>query len=133
MGDEMEGVLKNSMSAYNRRIADLKVVGEISTHEGKQPISQSGYRYLAEATIQQSDDFNLYITYHCFLLLCWNLIVRAVSVGNILFDSISWEEDAMTIHIGKMNNDRKAQTFLRGMFMLISKILLFVQCWQCQS
>ena len=50
-------------------------------HEGKQPMSQSGYRYLAEAAIQQSDDFNLYITCHCFLLLCWNVIARAVSVG----------------------------------------------------
>ena len=81
MGDEMEGVLKDKMSAYIRRIADLKAQGEMSMHEGKQPTSQSGYRYLAEAAIQQSDDFNLYITCHCFLLLCWNVIARAVSVG----------------------------------------------------
>jgi hypothetical protein len=29
-----------------------------------------------------------------------------VTVGEILFDAISWEGDAMTIHIGKMKNDQ---------------------------
>ena len=53
------------MSAYKRRIADLNAKREMLLHEGRQPMSQSGYCYLAEAAIQQSDDFNLYITCHC--------------------------------------------------------------------
>ena len=51
MGDEMEGVLKDTMSAYKRRITDLKAKGELSMHEGKQPMSQFGYRYLDEVMI----------------------------------------------------------------------------------
>ena len=39
-GDEMEGVLKNTMSAYKRRIVDLKAKGEMSNHEGKQLFSR---------------------------------------------------------------------------------------------
>ena len=65
MGDEMEDVLKDTMSIYKRRIANLKAREEMSMHPGKQRMSQSGYLYLAEADIQQSDDFNLYITCHC--------------------------------------------------------------------
>ena len=86
-------------------------------HEGKQPMSQAGYHYLAEAALKQNDDFNLYISCHCLLLLCWNLIARAVSLGSILFDSISWEEDAMTIHIGNMKNDQEgANGFARHVY-----------------
>ena len=104
---DLECVFQDTMSAYKRRIADLKSKGEMSIHEGKQPMSQFGYHYLVEAAVKQNDDFNFYVTCHCFLLLCWNLIARAVSVGSILYDSISWEEDAMTIHIGKMKNDQE--------------------------
>ena len=39
MGDEMKGVLKDTMSAYKRRIADIKAKGEMSMHEGKQLMS----------------------------------------------------------------------------------------------
>ena len=52
----MEGVFKDTMSAYKRRIADLKSKGEMSIHEGKQPMSQSGYHYLAEAALKQNED-----------------------------------------------------------------------------
>ena len=77
------------MSAHKRRRADLKSKGKMSIHEGKQPMSQSGYHDLAEAALKQNEDSNLYVTCHCFLLLCWNLIARAVSVESILRYSIS--------------------------------------------
>jgi hypothetical protein len=32
-----------------------------------------------------------------FLLFCWNLMARCVSVSGIMFDHIGWEGDAMTI------------------------------------
>ena len=76
-------VFLNTMSAYKTRIADLRSKGEISIHEGKQPMSKSGYHYLAKAALMQNEDFNLYVTCYCFLLLCWNLIARVVSVGSI--------------------------------------------------
>ena len=67
---DLEGVFKDTMSAYKRRIADLKAKGAMSMHEGKQPMSQAGYHYLAEAALKQNNDFNLYISCHCFLLFC---------------------------------------------------------------
>ena len=99
----------------------------------KQPMSQSGYRRLVKAAMQQSNDFNLYITCHCFLLCYCNLIAQTVSVGNILFDSISWEEDAMTMHNGNIKDDQKGDNCFARNDYANPKILLFVQCWQCQS
>ena len=124
---DLEGVFKDTMSAHKRRMADLKLKGEMSIHEGKQPMSQSGYYYLADAALKQNEDFKLDVTCH-FLLLCWNLIARAVSVGSILYDSISWEEDFMTINIGKMKN---ALMGLQGMCTQIPRILSYVPFWQC--
>ena len=66
---DLECVFKDIMSAYKRRIADLKSKGEMSIHEEKQSMSQSGYHYFGEAALKQNEDFNLYVTCHCFLLL----------------------------------------------------------------
>ena len=99
-------VLKSVMSSFKRRIAQLKADGEMSLFEGKQPMTEAGYRFLVEMALRQKEDFWLYTSCHCFILLCWNLIARAVTVNNILFNAISWEGDAMTIWIGKMKNDQ---------------------------
>lgn len=104
---ETEEILKELMGAYKRRIAQLKASGEMPMQEGKLPMSHAGYHFLAEQALKQTEDFNLYSTCHCFILLCWNLIARAVTVGNLIFDCVSWDEDAMTIHIGKMKNDQE--------------------------
>ena len=46
-----------------------------------------------------------------------NLIARAVTVGDILFDAISWDEDALTIHIGKIKSDQEAcHTYARHIY-----------------
>ena len=101
---DLECVFKDTMSAikeYSRfEVKWCNVL--MSIHEGNQPMNYSGHHYLTEAL-----RFNLYVTCHCFLLHCWNLIARAESVGSILYDSISWEEGAMTIYIGKMKNDQE--------------------------
>ena len=57
---DFEGVFKDTMSAYKRRIAHLKAQGAMSMHEGKQPMSQAGYHYLAEAALKQSVPENIF-------------------------------------------------------------------------
>eukprot|EP00603_Paraphysomonas_imperforata_P004644 CAMPEP_0114439124 /NCGR_PEP_ID=MMETSP0103-20121206/15022_1 /TAXON_ID=37642 ORGANISM="Paraphysomonas imperforata, Strain PA2" /NCGR_SAMPLE_ID=MMETSP0103 /ASSEMBLY_ACC=CAM_ASM_000201 /LENGTH=694 /DNA_ID=CAMNT_0001609847 /DNA_START=28 /DNA_END=2109 /DNA_ORIENTATION=- len=112
-----EIMLKNVMAAYRRRIAEQKAKGKMSHIEGRQPMSSAGFHFTAEQALKQTEDFSLYIMCHCFVILCWNLIARAVTVGNILFDAISWEGDSLTIHIGKMKNDQEgAHAFARHVY-----------------
>jgi hypothetical protein len=73
-------------------------------------------------------DMNRNITVHAFLLLCWNLMARAVSVASIRYDHVSWEGkfyivfysgylvctvviivfigDALIVQYGRMKNDQ---------------------------
>jgi hypothetical protein len=83
-----------------RKTAGLKQDGEMSIVEGKMPMSFRGYKYFAaKATIDKGvdDDEKLSIFSHFFLLLRWNLIARCVSVGSLMYNHISWENDAMVI------------------------------------
>lgn len=100
-------IFKETLDGFKRKVADLKMRGEMPQMEGKQPMSQRGYHYLATIAMKQEEDYPLYIFCHTFLILCWNLIARAVTVGNIMFDHISWDEDALTINIGKQKNDQE--------------------------
>lgn len=63
-------------------------------------MSKEGYLYLAKLAYHNAKDFALLTHVVAFLLLCWNLMARAVSVNNILFEHISWDGDAMTINFG---------------------------------
>lgn len=65
--------------------------------EGKTPMSFAGYRLLAKHALSRTVDLNMAVFAHLFLLLCWNLIARTNSVSSIMFDHISWKQDAMVI------------------------------------
>ncbi len=81
----------------------------MQTSEGKQPLTFSGYRFLAAKAIRQTTDIGLSMMSHLFLILCWNLIARCCTVASIMFDHIGWEEDAMTIVIPKQKNDQEGK------------------------
>ena len=106
---EVKSALTDTLDGLKRRIAKLKEDGEIPQTEGKQPMSVCGYRFLADRALKQTQDFGLYIFCHTFLLLCWNLIARAVTISSIMYDHISWEEDALTINISRMKNDQEGK------------------------
>ena len=57
--------LRKQEGGTKRRIANLKAKGEMLMHEGKQPISEEGYRFLAEKALSPSTtDFSLYSFCH---------------------------------------------------------------------
>lgn len=85
---EAMGRVSNTIAGYKRKIQDLKQHGEMSLSEGKAPMNFQGYRYLAEYSIRTNSHFATGIHVHLFLLLCWNLIARNVSVWEIMFDHI---------------------------------------------
>jgi hypothetical protein len=94
---DVDKMLKNFFGGYQRKIANLKQNGVMSVVEGKQPLSFKGYKFLATKALAQQRDYNLSILCHFFLLLCWNLIARCVSVGSLMYNHISWVDDAMVI------------------------------------
>lgn len=106
---DMDEVCVRSLNGFVRRIEALKTSGEIAMHEGKMPMSFEGYRYIAKNTIRADHDFPLFVFAHVFLILCWNLIARCVSVASLTFYNISWEEDCLTIVFPTHKGDKEGK------------------------
>lgn len=94
------------MQGYKRTVQKKKQDGEMSMTEGKFPLSFSGYRFLAKKAMSQTTDFALAIFAHVFLLFCWNMIARSVSVSSLMFQHFSWEEDAMVVVFPTTKSDK---------------------------
>ena len=103
---DIDKMLKNFFGGYQRKIANLKQEGVMSIIEGKQPMSFKGYKFLASRALSQESDYNLSVFSHFFLLLCWNLIARCVSVGSLMYNHISWVDDAMVIVFPSHKGDK---------------------------
>ena len=76
--------VEDFIDGYNNKIGQLKLSGVMSLVECKQPVTFEGYRFLALNVFSSS------IFTHLFLLVCWNLMTRSVSVGSIMFAHMSW-------------------------------------------
>jgi len=94
-------------NGYKRKIGELKQDGEMTSKEGKDPLSFSGYRFIARKALEQKDDLGLASFAWCFLLFAWNLIARCVSVSSLMYDHIWWEEDAMVVVFPTQKNDNE--------------------------
>ena len=95
ISQSMTNGLQLFMKGYQRKIEKLKTDGESPIQEGKAPLSFEGVQYLSKKALKSGDMIGIFA--HTFLLLCWNLIARCVSVSTLNYDHISWEEDCMTI------------------------------------
>ena len=94
-------------SGYKRLVADKKLNGEMSVQEGKSPITFGGYNFVSQKALEMKEDFHLSLFAHLFLLLCWNLMARSVSVGTIMLQHISWEQDSLLITTPKHKGDQE--------------------------
>jgi hypothetical protein len=95
---------------YKRLIADEKQDGTRKIREGKVPLSFTVYRYLAKLAMMYNRDFYCAIFAHVFLLFCWNLVARCVSVASLMYIHISWKEDAMVVVFPKTKSDQEGKS-----------------------
>ena len=112
ISDEIEKMLKQFFEGYVRTIAKLKQDGVMEIIEGKQHMSFKGYKLLATKAIAQDKDYNLAIFSHLYLLLCWNLIARCVSVGSLMYNHVSWESDSLVVVFPSHKGDKEGQNAL---------------------
>jgi hypothetical protein len=87
--------LKGFERGLKRKIAQAKHEGVMPFTEGKAPFSFESYRSICKLAVQSTNITYLYA--HTFCILAWNLMARASSVADILFEHITWEQDAMVI------------------------------------
>ena len=138
----MDSFFSDFHAGYQRLIGELKQNGEMSLIEGKQQLSFQGkqvfkyislcvylvfkcvyilcvymttflgYKYLANKAICQDTDFQQAIFAHVFLVLCWNLMARCVSVSGLMYSHISWNTDALRIVFPTHKGDKEGANSL---------------------
>lgn len=92
---------------YKRLVAEKKLVGEMKMQEGKSPITFQGYNFVAKEAMKSKNDHGLACFSHLFLILCWTLMARSVSVGTIMLNHLSWENDSLVVTTPKHKGDQE--------------------------
>ena len=67
---------------------------------------------MAGKALNQQNDYNVSTSCHLFLILCWNLIARCVSVGSLMYNHISWNLDSMVIVFPSHKGDKEGKSAL---------------------
>ena len=75
-------------------------------------MSFKGYKFLAKKALDQQVDFKVSISCHLFLILCWNLIARCISIGSLMYNHISWNLDSMVIVFPSHKGDKEGKSAL---------------------
>jgi hypothetical protein len=70
--------------------------GRMNERAGKDPLSNIGYRALAKMALKNGH-CSTQLFAHPYLILDWNLMSRAESCGNLMFQHITWNEDSLKI------------------------------------
>lgn len=107
--DEVTMMFSQLFAGYKRKVGEMKLNGEMPMQEGKQPITFDGVNFIAKESMKHTTDFGLHLFGHIFLLLCWNLISRSISVSSLMFDHISWSGDAMVMVFPTHKGDKEGK------------------------
>jgi hypothetical protein len=99
------------ITGYKKQIADKKLQGVMKTSEGKLPLSFKIYSDICFhlATLKPSgkrSPFNEGIFGWTFMILCWNMIARSISVSALMLEHFGWIDDSMTIIVAKHKGDQ---------------------------
>jgi len=99
--------LSSYTTGRRRMTADDRANGDESEFEGKFPIDMSEFRVLAKSALASGVRPKDARIYHAYLVLCWNLIARSSTVGDLLWNNISWKGDCITVlyEKGKTNQE----------------------------
>ena len=89
MSDRLETDLSTMLAGFRREYASMKQDGLKSVMEGRSAVTFEGYVALAQAMVQirptrQRGSWELMYFGWVFLIFCWNLLARSISVGNIM-------------------------------------------------
>ena len=110
--------LSEFLSGYKKTIADERAEGNMSQHEGKRPVTLETFRKLATFSFRCGYEASQNLINTLFIILCWNLMSRSISVARLLYNHITWIGDALA---------RRVKMQIRNMCTLIRMTLYFAQ------
>ena len=72
----------------------------------KGPITFHGYNFVAKEAMIATSDHGLACFSHLFLILSWTVMARSVSVGTVMLDHLSRENDSLLVTTPKHKGDQ---------------------------
>jgi hypothetical protein len=114
LNDDINKWIDEFVKGYRKDVADKKSRGVMSITEGKSPLSFGGFCRICMYLVSMVDatsklPWHLIMFSWLFLTLCWNLIGRSASVGNIMLQHIDWCEDCLKIKLAKHKGDQTGE------------------------
>jgi hypothetical protein len=81
-----------------------QAAGERDMKVGKNAFNFAMYQKIANSYLRTQGKQGIFG--HLFHIFCWNLMCSAGNCVNIMWDHISWSEDALIIKFAHMKNDK---------------------------
>jgi hypothetical protein len=111
MSAEIDAEIEEIIKGYKKTVALKKSGGIMKLQEGKSSISFNGYSAIAEALLTLQPEKKKFtwlegIFGWTFMVLCWNLIGRSASIGNLMYQHIRWKEDALVVLFAMHKGDQ---------------------------
>ena len=107
---ELDAAIANYIAGFKRNVTTLKQNGFRKVQEGRSPVSFTGYRLLAYDIATQKPEgrsSNWTSTFAWpFFVLCWNLMARSVSVGDMMLQHLKWKQDSLVCQLPKHKGDQ---------------------------
>jgi hypothetical protein len=101
---------KNFQEGYKRTVANKRDKGHMKNKEGKMPVSQSIYTSLCKLALFAGQARSAFLCFvHLFMILCWNLFARSVSVSDLRTHHFNWENDCLVIDMSKQKGDQSGE------------------------
>jgi len=98
---ELQMDCERFFQGYRNKIAGDKQIGVLSNKSGKSHFTMTAYKTVCEVAF-----FVFNIDMWCFTVLCWNLVARGETVGNLSYDHIEWDNDCIVVKFPKTKNDQ---------------------------
>jgi hypothetical protein len=109
---ELSKDINQYLKKLKRGIAAEITSGQVQIKSGKDPLHMTFYRYVALVFLKENTKDYLFA--RTFMIMCWNLMLRAGNCFSICYDHLEWIEDSLSVYFAQMKNDQGGDKPRRG-------------------
>ena len=107
---DVQETFRQFLAGYIRKVAHLKLSGDMPLKEGKAAVSIAVYRLICNKTICMQHDFGLSLFAWAFTTLAWNLMARCISNASLMLNHLGWGGDCLEVTFAKHKGDPEGRS-----------------------
>jgi hypothetical protein len=95
--DSLDDEFKKYLKGYKKTIAKKRKYGELKASAGKDCLSFSDYKILANFAFISESSMSSH--FHLFLLMSWNLVARPDNTSELRIEHFKWKNDCVALEV----------------------------------